>query len=65
MKKTYEDVALIAQNPLYQAFELTTDTPPRGDDHPIEVPSEGGRTDYRVWRCNGVSIGLRIHKARS
>lgn len=65
MKKTKEDAALIAHNQLYQAFEPGTDAPRRDDDRPMAVSSGDRRTNYRVWQCNGVTIGVRILKSQS
>jgi hypothetical protein len=31
-------------------------------DHKKDRPSGDQGDDYRIWRCNGLPVGVRIHK---
>lgn len=61
MQNNLEDDLPANGHPLYQAFELDADERPTDEDRPMAGPSAQGPTGYRVWRCNGVSIGVRFH----
>ncbi len=43
-------------------FELDTGERPVNDDRLPDGREHDPRNEYRVWRCNGVPIGVRFHK---
>jgi hypothetical protein len=61
MKNIFEDETDVTSNPLYQAFELDTDERATEAARPMTAPAAESPAEFRVWRCNGVSIGLRFH----
>ena len=64
MKRVPQDPNLNAEDHSYPAFEsdaaavlISSENNQRPDR-----PESGPRKKYRVWRCNGVPVGVRIHK---
>ncbi|MDJ0885224.1 MAG: hypothetical protein QNJ48_13745 [Desulfobacterales bacterium] len=43
-------------------FEMAADDLHVNDDRPLDRRDHDPRTDYRLWHCNGVPIGVRLHK---
>lgn len=62
MKTIFEDDTATARNALYRAFELDADEASTESTRPVTTPSMEHPADFRVWRCNGVSIGVRFNK---
>ncbi len=62
VKRLPKDTIVHAGDHPFPAFALGTEEASLFDDRQPGRHDADQRADYRVWRCNGVPVGVRIHK---
>ncbi len=62
MKRLPKKPTVLKDNQVFPDFELDADETSPDNNRLTDTRDMVPQTDYRVWRCNGVPIGVRIHK---
>lgn len=63
MERNFEDASAGNANPASPGLDQVAANESRREDDPKVVrPRDGASSNYRLWRCNGVSIALHFHK---